>query len=249
MPELESGFKLSLHVSAWAAWAGPELSEQAHWRSWAFSDKKWDSHPKLSAPVACMPPLQRRRADFSDRLGLEVAFRLAPPGSNIPSVFASRHGQLARSTAMLQAQAGGEFASPMDFSLSVHNATAGQFAITTGNRSSSNSIAACEESFTSALLEAQGLVWEGNDNILVVMSDPFPPPIFQGHWNGEPAGYGLGLLLGSGGGDRFELSFCDAAGKEETIFPQALTFLETLAGGKSESVWQRGGRRWKWTRL
>lgn len=207
-----------------------------------------------------MPPILRRRADPGDRIGLEVAFRLAPSGTDLPSVFASRHGQVTRSTAMLQAQAAGDMASPMDFSLSVHNAAAGQYSVAKGDRSQSSSLSSRGEAFTAALLEAQGLVDEGHDRVLAVMSDLMPPEVFRGGWDHEPAGYALGLVLGAFGGEAFELSLWQEDGEEdgqkdgeteagtETAWPQALVFLKALAGDAESATWRRGGRRWDWTR-
>lgn len=197
-----------------------------------------------------MPPILRRRADAADRLGLEVAFRLAPPGNDLPCVFASRHGQVGRSVAMLRAQAEEELVSPMDFSLSVHNAAAGQFSIAKGDRSMSSSLSSRGESFTAALLEAQGMVLEGHDRVLVVMSDPVPPSALDGHWDREPGGYALGLELGASGGEEFELSLWETQSEpdRETVPPQALVFLKMWAGNGKSASWRRGTRRWDWVR-
>jgi hypothetical protein len=216
-----------------------------------------------TAPVASMPPILRRRADPADRLALEVAFRLAPGGAadgeGMPSVFATRHGQVARSTAMIHAAIAGEPASPMDFSLSVHNATAGQYSIAAGNRAASSSLSSRGESFSSALLEAQGMILEGKEKVLAVVSDLAPPAILDGHWDGEPAGYALGLILGSSGGEEFEMALDTVetgtgahagspAGGADSLEPQALAFLRALAGNRGSVSWSRGSRRWTWTR-
>jgi hypothetical protein len=195
-----------------------------------------------------MAPILRRRADAADRLGLEVAFRLAPPGGGIPSVFASRHGQVTRSALMLGAQAAGEPASPMDFSLSVHNATAGQYAIAAGDRHASTSLSAREEAFACALLEAQGMIAEGAERVLLVMSDPVLPDIYGKREQEEPAGYALGLLLGTGGGEAFSMRLEEAAPESADRLPQGLAFLRALAGGRESALWQRGARRWTWAR-
>ncbi len=212
-----------------------------------------------------MAPILRRRADAADRLGLEVAFRLAPAGDSVPTVFASRHGQITRSASMLKAQTEGVPASPTDFSLSVHNAAAGQFSIAKDDRSMSTSLSGRGESFAAALLEGLGLVAEGHPRVLVVMSDLAPPQVFQGRWDGEPAGYSLGLLLGAmigkdpgdggtavnGGSFTFSLRESRDGGKSDgadTEPPQALMFLKLLAGKGERTAWERRGRRWEWAR-
>ena len=250
---------MPLRIRAWEAWAGPLLADKKAWREWAASDPEWNSVLTQTPPVSPMPPLLRRRADPADRLGLEVAFRLAP-SARIPTVFASRHGQVARSVSMLQARNAGEPASPMDFSLSVHNAAAGQYSIAKGDRSPSSSLSSRGESFTAALLEAQGMVLEGHDEVLVVMSDSMPPGIFREGWDREPAGYAFGLILGAaesgpaGGGkaggnsETFEMSLGESEAGADSALPQALVFLKALAGGGRRASWSRGGRRWDWVR-
>jgi hypothetical protein len=245
---LSNCFRLPLRILAWEAWAGPSLADRKAWQEWAVSDREWNSILTQTPPVSPMPPLLRRRADPADRLGLEVAFRLAPSGSAIPGVFASRHGQVARSTAMLSAQTAGEPASPMEFSMSVHNAAAGQFSIAKGDRSLSSSLSSRGESFTAALLEAQGMVLEGHDRVLVVMSDRLPPEEYRGRWDEEPSGYALGLILGASGGEGFEMSLSDCDAGEDSRPPQALAFLKALAGGGPSASWTRGSRRWDWVR-
>ena len=150
---------------------------------------------------------------------------------------------------MLEAQAAGEGASPMEFSLSVHNAPAGQFSAAREDRSQSASLAACGETFTSALLEGAGLVAEGHERVLVVMSDAMPPDVFAGRWEGEPAGYSLGLLLGASQGEEFRLSLREAdATVSESGEPQSLVFLRMLASGSPAADWRNGTRHWRWVR-
>jgi hypothetical protein len=193
-----------------------------------------------------MPPILRRRADAADRLALEVAFRLAPAGG-MPSVFASRHGQVVRSVAMLQAQAAGEPASPMDFSLSVHNATAGQYAIATGDRHAGTSLSSRGESFGSALLEAAGQIAEGAPEVLLVCSDPILPEALGPLSDREPSGFALGLRLCAEGGTPWTCALATGPGPEHAP-PQALVFLRALAGSRARAEWARAGRSWTWER-
>lgn len=241
------GFCMPFHVLDWEAFAGPGLNHKSDWREWSReASPDWGPGPTPVAPVQGMPPLLRRRADAADRLALEVAFRLAPTGG-IPTVFASRHGQVNRSASLLIAQGNGEPASPMDFSLSVHNATAGQYSIATGDRHGGTSLSSRGESFTAGLLEAAGLILEGNGKVLLVVSDPVLPAPYADSDREEPAGYGLGLLLGKDGGEGFTLSMDHTASATDRM-PQALAFLRLLAGGGDSLAWTRGGHRWTWSR-
>ena len=242
------GFCLPFLVLDWEAFAGPGLTHKADWREWSRTpEPDWRPGTTPVAPVTAMPPLLRRRADAADRLALEVAFRLAPAGG-LPTVFASRHGQVNRSASLLDSQGNGEPASPMDFSLSVHNATAGQYAIASGDRHGGTSLSSRDESFTSGLLEAAGLLLEGNEKVLLVMSDPVLPAPYPDSDREEPAGYGLGLLLGNAGGEGFTVSIDHTASPAADRMPQGLAFLRLLAGGGDSLAWTRGGHRWTWRR-
>jgi hypothetical protein len=246
-PESAEVFRFPFRIADWAAYAGPALADQAAWSAWAAeAPLDWSPEATPTAPVAGMPPILRRRADAADRLALEVAFRLAPAGG-LPTVFASRHGQVVRSVAMLQAQAAGEPASPMDFSLSVHNATAGQYAIAAGDRHASTSLASRGEAFASALLEAAGLMAEGAREVLLVASDPRVPEALGTVADPEPSGYALGLRLCAEGGTPWTCALSIAKGPEHGE-PQALAFLRALAGGRAKAEWSRGGRLWAWER-
>lgn len=245
-PEGGPVFRFPFRVGDWEAYAGPALADKAAWKDWAATGADWVSAKTPIAPVAGMAPLQRRRADAADRLALEIAFRLSPPGG-LPTVFASRHGQVVRSTGMLQAQAAGEPASPMDFSLSVHNATAGQYSIAHGDQHASSSLSARDEAFGSALLEAAGLIAEGAREVLLVASDPQVPEVFGAQAGAEPAGYALGLLLRAAGGEPFDCTL-DLAPGPAMAEPQALAFLRALAGGLPRATWSRRSRRWTWER-
>lgn len=242
-------FRLPFHVLDWEAFAGPGLTLKSDWRNWALAEPvDWRPAGTPMAPVSGMAPLHRRRADAADRLALEAAFRLAPTGG-IPTVFASRHGQLTRSASLLQAQVNGEPASPMDFSLSVHNATAGQYAIASGDRHGSTSLSSRGEAFACAVLEAAGLIAEGAEKVMLVMSDPVLPAPYPRSEREEPAGYGLALLMGKEGGEAFSLALHPASGSGKDPLPQGLAFLRYLAGGRSPAVWQREGRRWTFDRM
>jgi hypothetical protein len=244
-PDPEAVFRLPFRIADWEAFAGPALADKEAWRAWAAGPSDWTATATPVAPVPGMAPILRRRADAADRLALEVAFRLAPAGG-LPTVFASRHGQVVRSVAMLQAQAAGEPASPMDFSLSVHNATAGQYAIAAGDRHASTSLSSRGEAFGSALLEAAGLIAEGAPRILVVASDPRMPEAFGALAGSEPAGYALGLLLGDAG-EAWTCTLAEGPGPDHAE-PQALAFLRALAGGRPRADWSRAGRHWAWER-
>jgi hypothetical protein len=190
-----------------------------------------------------MPAALRRRAGRNDRLGLEAAYALAPQGLELPSLFASRHGQVARSAVLLSALAEGSPLSPMDFSLSVHNASAGLFAIARGDRSASTSLAAGGEELAAGLLDAAGQLLEGAPQVLLVAHDEPPPALYDARWDREEGVFGLGLRLGSDGGPTLTVSLTAWEGPDEGQ-PQGLLLAGLLAAGHGVVRWARAGRAW-----
>ena len=238
-------WNIAFNVSAWEAWA-PGLESHEDWERWAKGQAGFA--PAGPAPsVAAMPSLLRRRAGSLDRLALEVAYRLAPKGQDVSSIFASRHGEVARSVEMLRLMAKGEAPLPMTFSLSVHNAAAGLYSIAREDKSASNSVAAHQASLATALLEGTGQILEGRDKVLVVCFDEGLPVPYQSFEDEQPTGWSLGLLLSATQGKRYTLS-CAAAPEDlpSHPLPQALAFLRLLAGAGTEAACKDGRRLWTW---
>lgn len=231
---------VSLGLLDWGAWA-PGLHSKEAWRDWAAGPAvvKDDG---TSPPVEAMAALLRRRAGRNDRLGLEAAWRVLA-GAGV-SVFGTRHGQVARSAVLLEALAQGLPLSPMDFSLSVHNASSGLFSIARQDRGASTALAASGEELAVALLEAGGQILEGAPEALVSIHDEPPPALYDGHWRGEEGTFGLGLRLGHGG-RRLTMSLM-ASGPEPEGSVQGLELARLLALGSGQARWARDGRAWVW---
>lgn len=73
---------------------------------------------------------------------------------NLPLIFASQHGDLAKTVKLIKDAARGEDLSPTQFALSVHNATTGLFSIATHNTAATTTISAGKNSFIEGLIEA-----------------------------------------------------------------------------------------------
>jgi hypothetical protein len=144
----------------------------------------------------------------------------------------------------LEALAQGLPLSPMDFSLSVHNASSGLFSIARGDRSAASALAASGEELAAAFLEAAGLLMEGAPEVLVSVHDEPPPKLYDGHWMREEGTFGLGLRLGAGG-KRLSLSL-NETGPEPEGTAQGLELARLLARGHGLARWSRGGRAWVW---
>jgi len=122
-----------------------------------------------------MAPLLRRRAGFINRMALEVAYRCLGSEIEVPTIFASRHGEASRSVELLSELAKGQPLSPTSFGLSVHNATGGLFSIARRDHANDIALAAGQSTVEHAVIEACGLLAEGESRVLLVIYDgPLP---------------------------------------------------------------------------
>lgn len=170
-------------VRAWSAFA-PGLESEADWRTWAHDPHlpKGDDVPALAE----MPAMQRRRLERLGRMALQVAWRCQPEAeTDLPLVFASRHGDIARTFDMLTGLAGGEPLSPTHFGLSTHNAIAAQYSIARALTGNYLAVSASPEAPEAAVTEALGLLADGADEVLVVVYDG-PTPADYAVFRDEP---------------------------------------------------------------
>jgi hypothetical protein len=160
-------------VRAWSAFA-PGLESASDWQAWARDPQlpQGDDVPALAE----MPAMQRRRLERLGRMALQVAWRCQPEAAaDLPLVFASRHGDIARTFDMLTGLAGGEPLSPTHFGLSTHNAIAAQYSIARVLTGNYLAVSASPETPEAAITEALGLIADGADEVLVVVYDgPIP---------------------------------------------------------------------------
>ena len=106
-----------------------------------------------------LAPTERRRAPDTVAVALEVAARACEAAgrkpSDLPSVFASTHGDLAISDYMCSTLAATPtLISPIKFHNSVHNAAAGYWSIGTGSLAPYTAISSYEYTFGEGLVEA-----------------------------------------------------------------------------------------------
>lgn len=117
-----------------------------------------DAAAPRPAPML-LAPTERRRAPDTVALALEVAARAceaaARAPADLPSVFASTHGDLAISDYMCATLAATpKLVSPIKFHNSVHNAAAGYWSIGASSYAPYTAISAFEYTFAQGLLEA-----------------------------------------------------------------------------------------------
>lgn len=240
---------LNFVVRNWAAWAAG-VEERGAWERWCRAPSPLAGAGSPS--VDFLPPLFRRRCSPLSRLMLHVAYAACGPETIgvLPTVFASRYGELALTLSLLDTLARSEPLTAAGFTHSIHNTQVGLFSIAAKNREMATALSAGANTFPCAVLEALALIERaGGGAALMVIADEPVPPAFE-VFDDEPTGtYALALIIErTGAGHRIGLM---PSGREthplRPAWPQAVEFLRWLLseepslrlGGPSPWVWHR----------
>lgn len=156
-------------ISEWSGWTSAPIQGLEGNNQLTLSD---------SPDVQNIPPMLRRRLNLLGRACASEILRHCAKNDSVPLVYASRHGDIERTLSVLQELALEQPVSPMNFSLAVHNAICGVVSIHQGLRGNISTIAA-NNGLVPALLEACGLIEEGNDRVLCIVCDTSTPEIYQ----------------------------------------------------------------------
>lgn len=237
-------------VADWAAWA-PGLTGAEDWRAWARQPypPQGDDTPSLTE----VPAMQRRRIERLGRMAMQAAYWCQPAQADpMPLVFASRHGDPARSLELLDAMARGEAMSPAGFSLSVHNAVAALYSIVRGERGNYVALSAGAATAEAALVEAAGLLDDGAAEALVVLYDAPLPGAYRPYAD-EPDPYYAWCwrIARTGEGPRIALTNAAEgaeAGAAASQLPHGLDVLRFLLAGDDELAFRDQGVQWRWSR-
>jgi len=242
---------IGFSVKEWAAWA-PGLVDRDAWRAWA-------SAPGLpvgeqTPALAEVPAMQRRRIERLGRMAIQAACwcQRAEEGG-LPLVFASRHGDVARSMELLEALAAEQPPSPTAFGLSVHNAIAALYSILRGERGNYTALAGGMATVETACVEAAALLADGAPEAMLVVYDAPLPAVhaefedapgagFAWCWRLAPAGAGGTTLRLDWHGDAGE------AGPAAVQLPHGLDVLRFLLSGDASLHWTCEGTAWRWRR-
>jgi hypothetical protein len=179
--------KVQFSVAAHAAWA-PNLVTGQQWIDWAKSP--FLIHGSGEPDIVEMPAMLRRRAGFLGKMALEVAYQClsnqkkipndaVTPTINTPTIFCSRHGDVARATDLLLDVVQNEPLSPTNFGLAVHNATAGLFSIARKDQANHIAISAGQSTVEHGVVEACSLLADGASQVLLVNYDTCLPSLFS----------------------------------------------------------------------
>jgi hypothetical protein len=233
----------------WSAWA-PGVSSPDEWRAWASGARAIADAPD-SPPVDFIPAMQRRRLSRLSRLALAAAYNCAgdshfAKGHNLPTVFASRHGEIHRTLGLLTDLANNEPLSPMAFSLSVHNTASGLYSIATGNTAPSTAVAAGLDTLPMAVIEAVGQLQRHDEVMVVYAEEPLPEQYREFAKDDNSALLGLALRLGRPGTGR-DWQLQPTANGSCTAGSSGLALARWLSGQEAGMLMQGERSSWGWS--
>ncbi|MDG3087527.1 beta-ketoacyl synthase chain length factor [Vibrio hannami] len=251
MSKKNLNFKFNFAIEQWFA-LSEGLTKKDAWCRWADSN---EINSESTIPVNLIPPMMRRRMSSLSKLATQVAIHLLSDYDVDYLIFSSRHGELPRTVELLKAILSGDEASPMAFSQSVHNTAAGLTTIATKQAIPVTSIAAGEDTFHQALIEAYAYISEYPDKrVLVIDFDEPLPEIYNEYETKQFSGYALGFLLSAAGSDSdtsksFGLTANRAATEMPETLPQSVSVLKRILQGKKEWQIESGSYQWEWKGL
>lgn len=243
MVESEVVFSIARHV----AWA-PGLASSERWAEWAR--EPWPLVPGDEPKVAEMPVMLRRRAGFLGRMALEAAYACLGEQRAVPTVFCSRHGEVARAVELLADLARGEPLSPTAFGLAVHNASAGLFSIARSDRANHVALAAGSSTIEHAVIEACGQLADGAPMVLLVACDTALPEVLRQFEDCEEQPFAFAWLMvpAGAGPDTLRLSWHVQDHAAPSRMPGGLELLRFQHGRQASLVRDADGKCWTWSR-
>lgn len=216
---------------------------------WSAPVARWAAWPNSgdsSAPdVSFIEPMQRRRLSTLAKMTLRVAHDCTEGLPHVRFVFSSRHGDLARTTVMLNDLAEDEPLSPTTFSLSVLNASTGLFSILRSDTTASTALSAAESSFGYGLLEsAAQFAADPSTPVLYVYADEPAPDFYNPEAATTGSGHALAILLSDESPLTLECHM-GHSDQPQSAEPHSLIFLSSL-NNNAAAEWYGEGKRWSW---
>jgi len=192
----------------------------------------------------------RRRAGFLGKMALQVAYECLGDLQDIPTVFCSRHGDVARALELLTNVVLLEPMSPTNFALAVHNANAGLFSIARQDRAVQCALAAGQSTIEHAVIEACSLLADGAKQVLLVVYETSLPAMYERYLDCAEQPHAWAWLMEPASEQIMQLnwSVAEPVGLDSSAMPASLAVWQFYLNQEPhyERVAER--RRWCWTR-
>lgn len=247
--------QLQVKVSSWKAWA-PGLDDLGDWRRWSaegssVGDVVPADESALVPDVSYLPAMLRRRLSPLAKAATHVAWHcLGDAPADTPVIFSSLYGESERTLALTESVATDQPLSPASFSLSVHNAVAGQFTIARQLTSEAVCLSPAGGGVVPALLEAHGMLAEGAERVLVVYYDQPLPACYDDMQLRSPTLMACALLLTRSDCDSgFTLrreGACALESVQQDVHLHEL--IKVLIGATTHTCFTAFGANWHWSR-
>jgi hypothetical protein len=239
---------LTFNIKSWNAWA-PGLTEETQWVAWAKNP--WCPAGTQTPELPHVAPQMRRRIERLGRMAFHAAAGTPPngfPAEKSPLIFASRHGDAARSVKLLSDLAAQLPLSPASFALSVHNGAGAQYAI--AQKDKANLLAISNGYFTteSAIVEAVALLADGALEVRVVVYDESPTEFHRSYIEEPAADFAFCAVLENGTQFSIAPTELQLNALTPSPLPHALKCLQFLVGTESQMINQQGKTAWEWRR-
>lgn len=223
-----------------------------NWCGWMPSER-YDPNPAYihinqtpSPETSAIPPMLRRRLNPLGRAAASQILTLLQDPHSTALVYGSRHGDIERTLSVLQDLAAGVPISPMNFSLTVHNAITGIVSIHSKITGAISSIAAGDSSLVPVLLEAAGLLTDTCQRVVCIFADSKLPD-FYGH-KSPGREHAFALILSKDGGIPLELEYkakADSTDKRTNTDPEILSFFAFLESTNNYMSTLHSGSMWQ----
>lgn len=222
----------------------------ARWSHWPNVIGSSDVGIPDDPDVKFVEPMLRRRLSSLAKSSLKVAHDCVHDLPRVRFVYASRHGELKRTTGLLDALAREECPSPTAFSLAVLNATPGLFSILRRDTSAAIAVSAGGSSFGFGLIEAAlQFANDPTSPVLFVYADEPVPDIYEVEPSVSGPANALAMLLS----DNPQLAcMCrvkccmSPSDLREDDLSHSLAFTRSLAQNE-DGAWCGEGRHWTWS--
>ena len=223
------------------------ISEWSGWKSNTSSaDLEQDYLTITENPdISSMPPLLRRRLNLLGRSCASEILKHIKQGEKMPVVYCSQHGDIERTFKSLEGAAKGELTSPMNFSLSVHNAILGVISIHLGLTSSISSISSGQQGLVPVLLEAMGIIISGADKVLCVLCDVVLPAIYFDEQSLPRNSYAISFVVTKSKGINLNLKQSEGGSEIRNSKQMPTTLIKFLSSEKNELHLNHNGLIWK----
>jgi len=241
---------MEFHIEKCSAWCG-NLQTKEHWQQWSLGNIAYHDEDELPA-LKQIPAMQRRRLSRFAKLTMQCVLDvMTDETDDLPCVFASRHGDLHKTSKLIEDVAQKNDLSPTHFGLSVHNAVAGLYSIFANNKQPMTATSAGEDSFLMALVDGYAKLNSQNlDKILIVYTDEVVPKKYNQYIANPEKTVSIALILKrQKSTDNLTVNFQPQTNNLNINLFQPLEFLSFLYGNNTQITIDSTRYRWSLSKV